>query len=95
MEVTCSSWTEFSLVVVTLAAAESSPRDQKGHLQFSLYPWIRLRFYLQMNPSLWKRKVRKNMTGMYNPTEINFIKKNVNYTVATHREGPKRTLSIL
>lgn len=37
LEVTCGSWIEFSLVVVTLAAAESSPRDQKGHLQLSLY----------------------------------------------------------
>ena len=35
------------------------------------------------------------MTGMYSPTQINFIKKNVNYTAATHKEGPRRTLSVL
>lgn len=37
LEVTGGSWIEFSLVVVMLAAAESSSHDQKGHLQLSLY----------------------------------------------------------
>ena len=94
MEVTCSSWTEFSLVVVMQAAAESSACDRRA-TSSSVCALDQIKVLLQMNPSLWKRRVRKDMTGMYNPTEINFIKKHVNYTVATHREGPKRTLRIL
>lgn len=88
------SWFGLNPVVVMLAAPESSLSDQKGLSPVQFGPWIRLRFCLQMNPSLWKRRV-KNMRSMYNPTEINFIKKDVNYRIAVHRKGPKWTLSIL
>lgn len=33
------------------------------------------------------------MTGMYNPTEITFIKKHVNYRRAIHSKGPDGPLA--